>query len=103
MKKTFTLTHPTIKAARLADNARRDVNRYIKRERRKPLPEGGDFWDFDCKFGPTEQTAKVVHVAEINKCIVAAEAEQLETFYVELQAKPARRNKKTAPQERDAR
>ncbi|MBT5910990.1 MAG: hypothetical protein HOH25_14445, partial [Opitutae bacterium] len=61
MKKTFNLVHPKIKLARLVDAVRSDVKKYLKRERRKELPEGVDFWDFDCKFGPTAEQAKVIH------------------------------------------
>ena len=51
MKKTFQLTHPKIKPARLIEAVRRDVKKYLKREKRKSLPDGVDYWDFDCKFG----------------------------------------------------
>lgn len=91
MRKTFKLTHPKIKYARLVDSVRRDVKKYIKRERNRELPEGADFWDFDCKFGPAAEIAEVVHLAEIGKHIDAAEAQQLETFYIEILARPATR------------
>ena len=94
MKKMFKLTHPKIKVARLADSARSDARKYIKRERQKALPEGSDFWDFDCKFGSTAETAKVIHVAEISKYIAEAEAQNMESFYLEIMAKPARRTTK---------
>ena len=94
MKKTFTLVHPKIKYARLVDAVRGDVKKYLKRERRKELPEKFEFWDFDCKFGPTAEEAKVIHVAEIGKFIDAAEVEQLKSFYVEILTKAARRTKK---------
>ena len=42
MKKTFQLEHPKIKPARLIEAVRRDVKKYIKREKRKSLPEGVD-------------------------------------------------------------
>lgn len=94
MKKTFKLTHPKIKPARLVEAVRRDVKKYLKREGRKDLPEGVDFWDFDCKYGPTEERAEVIHPGEIGKCIGEAEAEGLESFYLEILAKPGRRTKK---------
>ena len=94
MKKTFKLTHPKIKVARLADAARSDAMKYIKRERRKALPEGADFWDFDCKFGATVEKAKVIHMAEISKYITEAEEQNMESFYLEILAKSARRTKK---------
>ena len=91
MKKTFRLTHPKIKYARLVDTVRRDVKKYVKRERKRELPEGADFWSFDCKFGPVAEEAEVVSLAEIGTHIDAAEAQQLESFYMEILAKPANR------------
>jgi len=94
MKKTFSITHPKIKPARLVEAVRRDVKKYIKRERKKELPEGADFWDFDCKFGPNAEEAKVIHVADLGKSIDEAEVQQLESFYIEILAKPGYRTKK---------
>lgn len=94
MKKTFKLTSEKIKPARVAEAVRSDIRKYIKRERRKELPEGVDFWDFDCKVGPTAEEAREVHVSGIGKAIVAAEEQQLESVYVEVIAKPGRRTKK---------
>jgi hypothetical protein len=94
MKKTFHLTHPKIKYPRLIEAVRHDVKKYIKRERNKPLPDGVDFWDFDCKFGNTEEEAQAIHLAEIGKCIDKAEEQQLESFYLEILAKPGHRMKK---------
>jgi len=97
MKKTFQLNHPKIKTARLLDNARRDVKKYLKRERNKELPEGVDFWDFDCKFGATPEEAQIIHVAEIGKHINIAEEQQFNSFYLEILAKPAQRTAKPSP------
>jgi len=94
MKKTFQLSHPKIKTARLLDNVRRDVKKHLKRERNKELPEGVDFWDFDCKFGSTAEEAHTIHVTEIGKHIAIAEAQQLSSFYLEILAKPATRTEK---------
>ena len=95
MKMTFRLTRPKIKPARLADSARSDVKKYLKRERKKELPEGVDFWDFDCKAGATENDSKAIHVAEISRFISTAEEQNLDSFYVEIVAKPGRRTKRT--------
>jgi hypothetical protein len=94
MKKTFQLTHPKIKRDRLVEAVRHEIKKYIKRERNKKLPEGVDFWDFDCKFGPVAEEAKVIHLSEITKAIDQIEAQQLETFYLEILAKPGHRMKK---------
>jgi hypothetical protein len=91
MKKIFKLKHPKIKYARLVDIVRRDVKKYIKRERNKELPEDADFWDFDCKFGPTAEEFEVISLTDIGKRIDAAEAQQLESFYIEILVKPANR------------
>ena len=94
MKRTFTLAHPKIKADRLVDSAICEVRKYIKRERGKELPEGADFWDFDCKFGRTAEESKVIHLSDIAKLIDDAEAQQLESFYIEILAKPGHKPKK---------
>ena len=94
MKKTFKLTHSKIKPARLVEAVRRDVKKYLKREGKKALAEGVDYWDFDCKYGPTEEKAEMIHTAELSKCIGEAEAEGLESFYLEILAKPGYRTKK---------
>lgn len=93
MKKTFKLTHPKIKVARLVESVRHDVSKYLKRERKKKLPKGADYWDFDCKFGPTAEESEVIHVADICKSIDAAEEQQLESFYLEILAKPVQRTR----------
>ena len=91
MKKTFQLTHPKIKTARVADAVRRDIKRYIKREQHKELPEGIDFWDFDCKFGPTAEEATAIPLSDIGKQISEAEAKKLASCYIEILAKPGHR------------
>ena len=93
MKKTFLLTHPKIKVARLVDSIKHDVKKYLRRERNKQLPEGADYLDFDCKYGLTEKEAKVIHLSEINKYIDEAEKLQLSSFYLEILAKPGYRTK----------
>lgn len=84
MKKTFQLIHPKTKYPRMIESAKAEVRKYLKRSRRKPLPDGVDYWDFACKFGNLEEDAQVVHLAEIDKKINAAEEQKLEFFYVEV-------------------
>jgi len=94
MKKTFALTHPKIKLPRLIESYKHEVKKYLKRERNKNLPDGVDYWDFDCKYGATEAMAEVIHLSEINKYMDEAENQKLESFYLEILAKPGIRNKK---------
>jgi hypothetical protein len=92
MRKTFVLTHEKIKVARMVDAAKHDVKKYLKRERNKKLPEGADFWDFDCRFGLTQEQASPITLSQINKSIDEAEAQQVESFYLEILAKPGHRS-----------
>jgi len=94
MKKTFQLTHQKIKVDRLFEAVKRDIKKYVKRERNKKLPEGVDFWDFDCKFGPTAEDSLKIHLSEFNQFIDKAEEQQFKSFYVEILAKPGHRTKK---------
>ncbi len=89
MKKTFELTHPKIKIERRVDAVKHEVKKYLKRERKKVLPEGANFWDFDCKFGNTQAEAKTIHLSQINKLIDQTQVESLTSFYIEILAKAA--------------
>lgn len=93
MKKTFKLTDDKIKPARLVEAVKHEVRKYLKRERRRALPAGTDYWDFDCKFGASETDSKVIHVKEIDEYINQAETDKLESFYLEIIAKPATRGR----------
>lgn len=94
MKKTFELSHPKLKLPRLVEAIKYEVKKYIRRERRKKLPAGVDFWDFDCRFGVDEATSEVIHLSTINRHISEAEAKQLDSFYLEILVKPGYRTKK---------
>jgi len=94
MKKTLPLAHPKKKPERQLEAVKGEISKYLKRERKKNLPEGVDFWDFDCKCGADAETADVVHVAELPKRIEALQAEENTACYVEILAKPGKRNPK---------
>ena len=96
MKKTFNLTHPKIKYPRMIEAAKAEVRKYLKRSRRKDIPAGADYWDFACKFGSSEEDAKTIHLAEIDKHINEAEANKVEVFYVEVIPIAGHRQKKPA-------
>lgn len=91
MRKTFSLTHPKIKRPRLVDAIKYEIKKYLKRERNKTLPKGADFWDFDCKYGSTAETADVIHVSALNKSIDDAANRELDSFYIEILAKTGHR------------
>ncbi len=93
MKKTIALTHPKIKVPRLVEAAKHDAKKYLKWERNKKLPEGVNYWDFDYKYGEAEEKAETIHVSAINEHIAQAEQKGLDSFYLEILAKPGVRNK----------
>jgi hypothetical protein len=96
MKKTFQLQIEGKNRDRLLEATKHEIRQYIKRERRKALPEGVDFWDFDCKFGATPDVADVVHPAKLTELMDALAAGGGAAFYVELIAKPGHRQAKDA-------
>ena len=96
MKKTFDLKSSDLPVQRQLDAIKGKVNKYLKRERRKKLTDGVDFWDFDCRIGLSVDTCKTIHPAELSKAIDAfvKENEDLASFYLEVLAKPGVRTKK---------
>ncbi|MEK6231929.1 MAG: DUF6172 family protein [Luteolibacter sp.] len=98
MKKTFPLEVPSHKPPRVVESIKSEIRKYLKRERRKELPEGVDFWDFDCRAGKDGDSAEVIHVSEITKPVDTASQEKWDTVYVEILAKPGHRVKGAAPE-----
>ena len=91
MKKTFALAVEGKHPDRVLDAVKHEIRKYLKRERRRVLPPGVDYWDFDCKFGPTPEAAEVVHLATLTALIDAAAIEGSKAFYLEVLAKPGHR------------
>ena len=84
MRKTYPLQAEGRHPDRVLDAVKHDVRKYLKRERRRPLPEGVDFWDFSCKFGLTADEAKTLHLSEVISSIDKAAKEQATQVYVEI-------------------
>jgi len=91
VRKTFKLQVEGKHPDRVMDAIKHEVRKYVKRQRRVPLPAGVDFWDFDCKFGNAEENAEPVHLAEIIKRMDAAAAEGAAQVFVEVVAKNGQR------------
>ena len=96
MKKTIALTHPKLIPARWVDAIKYDIKKYLNRERRKTLPDGTDYWSFDCRFGATEEVAEPIFTSEINKHIDAAVAQELGAFYIEILARACKHKPRPA-------
>ncbi len=98
MRKTFSLQDPKHKPERVVASIKAELRKYLKREHRKSVPEGLDFWDFDCRYGPDEEKAEVVHVSKVvEKIDEGAEAGWSEV-YVEILARAAKRRPKATKQ-----
>ena len=91
MRKTYPLHIEGKHPDRVLDATKHDIRKYLKRERRRELPEGMDFWDFDCKFGPTEEAAQYAHLATLTELIDAVVKDGGKQFYVEIIARAAKR------------
>lgn len=98
MKKTFQITNHKLPVPRRIEAIKYEVKKYIRRERRKTLPDDVDYWDFDCRYGADEASSEEIHLSQINKNISQAEADGLESFYLEVLVKPANRTKKPTPE-----
>lgn len=87
MKKTFPLNIEGKNRDRVVEATKHDIRKYVKRQLRVALPEGVDYWDWDCRFGTSAETATAVHFATITKLIDDVAAAGGESFYIELIAK----------------
>lgn len=96
MKKTFQLSIEGKNRDRVLDAVKHDIRKYVKRQRRVPLPEGVDYWDFDCRFGTSEDNATVVHFATIMGLVDAVARDGGDAFYLELLAKAGHRSARPA-------
>lgn len=105
MRKTFPLEISGLKPPRVVEGIKNDVRKYVKRERKKKLPEGADFLDFDCRAGKEEASAGSVHLEELTASIDTASQEEWSGIYIEILAKPGyrtRKEKAPAPAEEPA-
>ncbi len=101
MRKTYPLIIEGKNSDRVLDAVKHDIRKYVKRQRRVALPEGVDFWDFDCKFGLSADTAAPVHFGNLIEQIDAAAKEGATAVYVELLAKNGHRKARAAAGDTD--
>ncbi len=94
MKKVFKLTQENKHPDRVLDSIKYDIRRYLKRERKKKLPEDAIFWEFDCKFGKNSDEAEIINVSEIISRLDKAKESGWEVCYIEIISKPSDKVKK---------
>ena len=93
MRKTYPLRIEGRHPDRVLDAVKHDIRKYLKRERRRDLPAGADYWDFDCRFGLAQDGAQATHLANLIAQVDAAARDGAASVYVEILARPAVRNK----------
>jgi len=91
MKKTFPLQVPGNADERVLEAIKFDIRKYLKRERRKTIPEGFDQWDFACKVGPDQETAVVTPVTDLFTGIEGVAKTGVPKVYIEVLAAPGKR------------
>jgi hypothetical protein len=87
VRKTYQLQIEGKPRDRVLDAIKHDIRNYVKRQRRVPLPEGVDYWDFDCKFGLSAEVAEAIHFGNLIEQIDIAADAGAAAFYVELLVK----------------
>ena len=96
MKKTFQLQAEGKHPDRLLDAIKHEIRKYVKRERRRELPGGADYWDFDCRFGANEAAAQPAHLSTLIGLVDGVAKDGGSQFYIEILARPAQRKGKPA-------
>ncbi|MBW8471483.1 MAG: hypothetical protein K0M67_24745 [Thiobacillus sp.] len=99
MRKTYPLRPEGKNPDRVLDAVKHDIRKYMKRERRRDLPDGATFWDFDCRFGADKDSAQTANPAELIGLLDVLAKAGGEQCYVELLAKSGVRQPRPAGQE----
>lgn len=101
MKKTFPLQIEGRHPDRVLDALKHELRKYLKRERRRDLPAGVDYWDFDCRFGLSQDSAETVHLSQLTGRVDEAAKNGATQVYVEILAKHGVRGARVAPRAGD--
>lgn len=88
MKRTFSLTAPDKDDARVRDKIRHELNKYVRRERQKKLPEGFRHWAFDCRIGADAASAETRPLKEIGAVLDSFAQSGATQVYLEVLARP---------------
>ena len=92
MKKNFPLTAKDKSPDEVLKAVKHEIRKYLKREDRKPLPKGMDYWRFHCEFGKSKGDTTEIEFPEIFKKIDAAAAEGAPSFYLILLSSAIKRS-----------
>jgi hypothetical protein len=95
MKKTFPFHQPGKVDARVIELIKRDLRKYVQRERRKDPPPGFAGWSFDCRVGSSAEVAEPKLLAELSAAVDAVAQSGAPGVYVSIEARPAKPNEQT--------
>lgn len=88
MRKTYPLAVDGKHPDRVLDAVKHDIRKYLKRERRRPLADGVDFLDFDCRVGVDAEHAEMAEVSDVIGRLDAVAKNGAIQAYVEILSKP---------------
>ncbi|MEA1915928.1 MAG: DUF6172 family protein [Campylobacterota bacterium] len=87
MKKVFKLEQENKHRDRVVDSIKNEIRKYLKRERKKKLPDDATYWDFDCSFGKNSDEMATVTTSQIITSLDDANSQNWESCYVEISSK----------------
>ena len=88
MKKVFKIKQEKLKPDRAVDAIKNELRKYTKREKKKDLPNKKTmYWDFDCKFGQSEELALACDFDEIIHHLNSVVEKNWSECYIEVMAK----------------
>lgn len=91
MKKNFSLTAPGKANARVVEAVKHEVRKYVKRERRKALPDGFTQWHFSCRAGNDPATAQPCELDAVAAAIDRSASSGSAAVYIEILAQAGHR------------
>tara|TARA_B110000046_G_C12907419_1_gene361341 strand:+ start:293 stop:661 length:369 start_codon:yes stop_codon:yes gene_type:complete len=94
VKKIYELTAVNKEAERVIEAIKNDIRKYIKREKRKTLPEGMNVWNIDCKFAQNDADPVRIQFQDITKCIDEAAELDCKSIYIELLSNAIKKERK---------
>jgi hypothetical protein len=94
VKKRFQLQVENKNPDRLLEAIKHEIRKYIKREKRKPIPEGVDYWRLECRFAKEGEELHDIKFENLIRHIDEAAAEGCEGFEVEIYSTKGLKNNK---------
>jgi hypothetical protein len=101
MQKTFPLKQPGQADARVVEAVKYEVRKYVKRERRKAVPEGFTQWNFNCRAGADSADATACSLDEIAAVIDRVAGSGKPNVFIEIHARAGHRPSSKGPSSRN--